>query len=87
MNKQSILQLAQSYAGHTGLTLSTISTYAAADGKWLGNLRRQEVSCTLRKAERVVSWFSDNWPADLEWPRDIPRPTPASDMQRKRRVA
>ena len=33
--------------------------------------------CRTRTAVRVVEWFSDNWPADLEWPRDIARPTPS----------
>lgn len=74
MNKQTIIQLADAYAGHTGLMISTISTYAADDGKWLINLRKEDVSCTFRKAERVLQWFSDRWPSDLEWPVDIPRP-------------
>ncbi|MDT8856484.1 hypothetical protein RNZ50_15930 [Paracoccaceae bacterium Fryx2] len=30
--------------------------------------------CTLKTAARVMAWFSDNWPSDLEWPRHIPRP-------------
>lgn len=30
--------------------------------------------CHLRTANRVMAWFSDNWPADLAWPRDVPRP-------------
>jgi len=27
-----------------------------------------------KTADRVLRWFSDNWPADLEWPADVPRP-------------
>ena len=30
--------------------------------------------CTIRSFNRVLQWFSDNWPASLEWPDDIPRP-------------
>ncbi|MBK5945957.1 hypothetical protein CCR83_05685 [Rhodobacter veldkampii DSM 11550] len=41
--------------------------------KWLAGLVAG-ASCTLRKAAAVVQWFSDRWPSDLEWPRDIPRP-------------
>jgi len=76
MNKNSILKVAQAYTAHTGLKFSTVSTYAANDGKWLPNLKASPAkSCTLRKAERVLQWFSDHWPdADLEWPSDIPRP-------------
>jgi hypothetical protein len=77
MLTEHISRLTGIYAGHRNLKLSTVSTYAASDGKWLRNLRRPEVSCTLRKAHGVVEWFSAHWPADLEWPRDIPRPPKA----------
>lgn len=70
-----VIKLAEVFTGHSGLTLSTVSTYAARDGKWLPALKAGTAGCTIRKAERVLSWFSDNWPSDLEWPRDIPRPS------------
>lgn len=73
MDKQDLVRLGEMYAAHLGLELSTVSTYAANDGKWLSSLRGS-ASCTLRKAGIVVRWFSDRWPADLEWPADIPRP-------------
>lgn len=73
MNKEFLVRLGVSYAGHLGLELSTVSTYAANDGKWLANLKGPS-SCTLRKAMIVMQWFSDRWPSDLEWPADIPRP-------------
>ena len=31
---------------------------------------------TTRRAARAIQWFSDNWPSDLEWPAEIPRPEP-----------
>lgn len=73
MEKNCIVELAEAFAQHTDLKLSTISTYAANDGKWLDGLKG-DASCTLRKAAIVVGWFSDNWPADLEWPAHISRP-------------
>ena len=73
MHKDAIIKLAETFAQHHGLKLSTVSTYAANDGKWVDGLRG-EASCTLRKAAAVTQWFSDRWPPDLEWPRDIPRP-------------
>jgi hypothetical protein len=73
MNTKDIVFLAEAYGGHLGLKLSTISTYAAADGKWLDGLK-SGASCTLRKAAVVTQWFSDRWPSDLEWPHDVPRP-------------
>lgn len=74
MDKRDLVKLGECYAAHVGLMLSTVSTYAANDGKWLAGLKGS-TSCTLRKASAVVAWFSDNWPGDLEWPADIPRPT------------
>lgn len=73
MNKLMLVTLAEIYAAHRGLSLSTVSTYAAGDGKFFPALRGS-AGCTLRRAARVLEWFSDNWPSDLEWPHDIPRP-------------
>lgn len=73
MNKRDLVWLGECYAAHVGLTLSTVSTYAANDGKWLTGLKGG-TSCTLRKASTVFGWFSDHWPADLAWPVHIPRP-------------
>lgn len=73
MDTKTLVNLAEAYAAHLGLKLSTVSTYAAMDGKFFGRLK-EGAGCTLRKAARLVLWFSDNWPADLEWPRQIPRP-------------
>ena len=35
-------------------------------------------SCTLRTLAKAIQWLSDHWPADAEWPPDIPRPSPAT---------
>ncbi len=74
MNTNQIITLAEVYCAYTDLQLSTVSTYAANDGKWLGRLGADKAGCTLRRAHRVIAWFSTNWPDDLAWPRDIPRP-------------
>ena len=72
MDKQMLITLGEAYAKHCGLKLSTVSTYAAGDGKFLGSLKGR-AGCTLRRADTVIRWFSSNWPCDLEWPADIPR--------------
>ena len=36
-------------------------------------------SCTVHTYTRTLQWFSDHWPADLEWPADISRPAPSPD--------
>lgn len=30
--------------------------------------------CRTSTADRAMQWFSDNWPDDLAWPKDIARP-------------
>lgn len=41
--------------------------------------------CGVDTYIKAITWFDENWPADLEWPADIPRP---SDVKAKsRRVA
>jgi hypothetical protein len=77
MEPKTLVTLGEAYGGHMGLKLSTVSTYAACDGKWLKSLASGEAGCTLKKFNRVLTWFDQNWPADLEWPRHIPRPSKA----------
>ena len=74
MNIQLLLSLAKSLAAHRGLKLSTVSTYAAKDGKFFKSLEAGR-GCTLSKAERVVGYFDENWPSDLEWPKGVARPS------------
>ncbi len=80
MTTDQLVQLAKLYGAHNGLRLSTVSTYAARDGKYFGKLEAG-ADCTLRSATRLVAWFDEHWPDDLQWPRDIPRPS------KSRRVA
>ncbi len=73
MQAVEILKLAEAYASHTGRKVSTLGAYTVNDGKFFERLSKGG-GCTLRTAARVVQWFADHWPADLEWPRHIPRP-------------
>lgn len=69
----SLVLLAETYAAHRGLKLSTVSTYAAMDGKFFSKLA-VGAGCTMKRAESLLGWFVENWPNDLEWPRTVPRP-------------
>lgn len=73
METLTLVKLAEAYAEHQQLTLSTVSTYAAKDGKRLPHLKNGG-GCTVRTAGAILQWFSDNWPEDLAWPKDIARP-------------
>jgi len=83
MNTDMLIKLAETFAAHRGLKLSTVSTYAAVDGKFFRELK-SGAGCTLRRADRVLNWFHNNWPDDLAWPSDVPRPEARA---KKRRIA
>ncbi len=78
-SKEQLISLAERLNRDTGLKLSTIGTYAVNDGKIFTRWGHGG-SCTLPTSERFLQWFSDNWPDDLGWPSDIPRP-PKSQPQ------
>lgn len=73
-SKEELFSLAELLSSFTDLKLSTIGTYAANDGKTFARWARGG-SCTLPTSERILQWFSDNWPDDLTWPTEIPRPS------------
>jgi hypothetical protein len=53
MNSGMQIKLGETYAAHRGLTLLTVSTYAAVDGKVLPKFKGR-AGCTLRKAQNVL---------------------------------
>ena len=80
---ESITHLIHAYGAATGLTSRTVSTYAAGSGDFCDRLERGH-DLTTRRAAKVTQWLSDNWPADLAWPPDIPRPLPSADSPASR---
>lgn len=73
VSPDNLLALANLICVHNGWKLSTLSRYAGNDGKFFKGLEDGK-SCTLRTASKLLSWFSDNWPEELEWPSEISRP-------------
>ena len=73
-----ILQLIRTYAESSNISPASAARYAYGSGDFYSRL---VAGCdiTSRRATRVIQWFSDNWPVDLDWPADIPRPDPAKD--------
>lgn len=78
-----VLRLASFYASTKGLSLSTISLRIANQGSLFTRLAKGKSDLTIGRRDRILRKFSDNWPADLAWPDDIPRPAPT----RKEEVA
>ena len=70
--------LAETYSSGTGKSLATISNLSCGHARLFSRLSEGR-SCTLRTYNRVLQYFSDNWPLDLPWPVDIPRPDPSPE--------
>lgn len=71
-----LLTIATLYAETRKLSASRVSTIVFGDGKILTRIG-DGADITTRRLETAMQWFSDNWPADAEWPAAIARPIPA----------
>lgn len=67
--------LSEQFAAATGRSVSTVARLATGSGTTVQRLRAG-CAITTRRADRALQWLSDNWPADLSWPAEIPRPVP-----------
>lgn len=68
-----LLELADAFSAHTGLAPATISKRAVGRATLFSRMQENK-GCTVDSAVLAFRWFSENWPGDLEWPREIPRP-------------
>ncbi|WP_054007853.1 hypothetical protein [Cypionkella psychrotolerans] len=68
-----LLQLGGALSVHTDLALATLSKRAVGRANLFSRMIEGK-GCTVDTAVLAFRWFSENWPRDLEWPRDIPRP-------------
>ena len=73
MTPAKLLSLLSMFAAHVGRSAATVAKWAGSHerlpdrlGKGLGR--------NFSTLDRVGRWLSANWPEDLEWPADIPRP-------------
>jgi hypothetical protein len=71
--KTALITLAETLATHHGVTHFAISMRALGKGDFFKKLKAGG-DCRTKTAANITKFFHDNWPADLEWPSDIPRP-------------
>ncbi len=74
----SLVALAEAYASEQDVTLWRVGHLAANRGSFFVDLKNQRRHCQTNTYSRILQWFSDHWPADLEWPSDTPRPKPTT---------
>lgn len=70
-----LMTVADGYCAKVQRSRSRISTIIFGDGMRLDGVA-QGKDIQTRSFERAMAWFSANWPADLDWPEGIERPSP-----------
>ncbi len=65
---------AEAYSAHTGDTITTISTRAVGDWRFLNRILEEDASFTVRLYDRAMGWFVKAWPRTLPWPAEVPWP-------------
>ena len=75
--RANLLRLSDLLGQDAGPSRASISRQALGDNTFFTRVERGE-NFTIDTHDRVVQWCSDNWPVDIEWPDDVPRPEKAS---------
>lgn len=78
MTKEQLIRLAGAMAAHIDRSEQTLSNKIVGHARLFSRLRAN-LGCTIETAHKAHVWFSENWPADLAWPRDIPRPSKSKE--------
>jgi hypothetical protein len=71
--RNTLIKLADLQARHLGVTHFAISMRALGKGDFFKKLK-EGGDCRTATAAKIMKHFADHWPADLEWPADVPRP-------------
>lgn len=74
MEHTTLIALMDRLAAATGRSPRTISRLTAGSGDVYDRLKAGR-DITIRRASRIIRSLSDRWPADIDWPPEIPRPT------------
>lgn len=73
MQSTDLITLAEAYAAHVGRGPYTVAARVGVHSRFFTRLKDGH-GCHIDTFQKVFDWFNDNWPGDLEWPRQIPRP-------------
>lgn len=69
-----LFEVVDAYRAATGVSDKTVSSRVLNDSGRIA-LLREGGDIGVRKVERALQWFSDNWPPATPWPADVPRPS------------
>jgi len=74
MTGDHLLTLARLYTAHHGISLRQLGRRALqGNHKFFPRLEAGD-GVNTKSIERAHLWLAENWPKDLPWPDDIPRP-------------
>lgn len=68
-----LIAVVNAYSGHTGISVSTLSTRLFNGGGRLAAIASGG-DLNTRNFENAMGWFSEHWPAELSWPEGVGRP-------------
>src|SRR5215813_1766225 len=83
LGSDALKMLAMVYCAETGLSLAALGNRALGNHKFFKRLMAGS-GYNSPTGDKLVLWFAQNWPADVPWPRSIPRPAntrPSSDSR------
>ena len=74
MTGDHLLVLARAYCAETGISLRQLGRLAlAGNHKFFARLEAGN-GVNTKSIERAEDWLSENWPPEVPWPSDVPRP-------------
>ena len=74
MKYETLIQLAEVLAAFINRSEATLSNRIVGHARFFSRLRKGD-GCSVTSFNVVLEWFNENWPEDLEWPKEITRPT------------
>lgn len=73
MSYAHLITLASTYASHVKRAEATVAGWAGLHKRLYRRLRDGQ-GCRHDTYLHALDWFTTNWPSDLAWPSDVPRP-------------
>lgn len=73
--REQLIKVSDIYATARGVGRQRVSTLVLNRGSTLDRLASGAADVTTGTYEAALLWFSRNWPAEVEWPLGVYRPT------------
>lgn len=78
--RSTLLELAERYAQATGRSMRTIGKLSMNDNTFFSRIERGD-GFNVKTYDRMVEWFSANWPDSAAWPKSVRRQPVAAEVR------